>query len=55
MRDTPHLIDSSTVIYFGEWSDFRLEFNAVKHQQGLPGKHRKLTVRDFILRGDSKV
>ena len=31
MRDTPHLIDSSTMIYFGEWSDFGLEFIAVKH------------------------
>lgn len=31
MRDSPHLLNSSTLIYFGEWSDSGYEFIANKH------------------------
>ena len=31
MRDMPHLLDASTLIYFGEWSDEGFEFIANKH------------------------
>ena len=31
LRDAPHLLDSATLIYFGEWSDFGFEYIAKKH------------------------
>ena len=31
LRDAPHLLSSSTLIYFGEWSDPGYEFIARKH------------------------
>lgn len=36
MRDTPHLLNSSTVIFFGEWSDSGFEFIARKYLTDKP-------------------
>ena len=31
LRDAAHLLNSSTLIYFGEWSDSGFEYIAKKH------------------------
>ena len=31
LRETPHLLNSSTLIYFGEWDDTGFMFIAKKH------------------------
>ena len=31
LRDASHLLDSSTLIYFGEWSDYGFEHIAMRH------------------------
>ena len=36
MRDNPHLLNSSTVIFFGEWSDSGFEYIAKKYLTDQP-------------------
>ena len=47
MREAPHLLHSSTLIYFGEWSDSGYEFIATKHMTDTNGDSTALSFKNI--------
>lgn len=49
LREAPHILDASTLIYFGEWSDRGFEFLAHKHLSETPASFVPLPMKNVAL------